>query len=183
MGAATGVARQLRWRDLGGVVVIDFIDMRQEENQRQVEKALSDGVKRDRARTRILRTSRFGLIEMTRQRMRGGLLRSYYEMCPHCAGTGQIKTTESMCLRILRMIRHALNEPDVAKVVVYLNLVVGSELQNRMRRTLVKLEETTQRQIVIHCDEHLGEEEMHFVLSDSKGNRLSSKDLPMRPVG
>ena len=87
-----------------------------------------------------------------------------------------------MCLRILRLIRHALNEPEVAKVEAYVNMAVGSELQNRMRRNLVKLEETSQRQIFVHCDEHLREEEVQFVLSDSKGNRLNSKDLPMRPT-
>ena len=180
--AAAEVARQLRLRDLGGVVVIDFIDLGEEKNRRQVEKVLADAVKRDRARTRILRTSRFGLIEMTRQRMRSGLLSSHYQDCPYCKGTGQIKTSESMCLRILRLIRHALNRSDVVKVDVYANPVVGSDLQNRMRRALLKLEETTHKEILIHGDEDLGDEDVQFALSDANGNRLTSKDLPIRPA-
>ena len=180
--AAAEVVRQLRLRDLGGVVVIDFIDLEQEKNRREVEKAVAEGVKRDRARTRILRTSRFGLIEMTRQRMRGGLVRSYYTACPHCKGTGHIKTMESMSLRILRLIRHALNQPEVARVEVYTNPRVGFELQNRMRKALLRLEESSQRQIFVHGDEDLGEEDVQFALSDSKGNRVSSPDLPIRPA-
>ncbi len=85
--AAREIARQLRLRDLGGVVVNDFIDMRKERHRRDVERALRDAVKRDRARTKILRTSPFGLIEMTRQRIRPSLKRSVYRDCPGCTGT------------------------------------------------------------------------------------------------
>ena len=85
--AAKEIARQLRLRDLGGVVVNDFIDMRKERNRRIVERTLRDAVKRDRARTKILRTSPFGLIEMTRQRIRPSLKRSVYKECPSCGGT------------------------------------------------------------------------------------------------
>ena len=85
--AAKEIARQLRLRDLGGVIVNDFIDMRKERHRRGVERALRDAVKRDRARTKILRTSPFGLIEMTRQRIRPSLKRSVYEDCPCCTGT------------------------------------------------------------------------------------------------
>ena len=85
--AAKEIARQLRLRDLGGVIVNDFIDMRKERHRRGVERALRDAVKRDRARTKILRTSPFGLIEMTRQRIRPSLKRSVYKDCPGCSGT------------------------------------------------------------------------------------------------
>ncbi len=91
--AAKEIARQLRLRDLGGVIVNDFIDMRDEKHRRGVEKAMRDAVKRDRARTKILRISQFGIIEMTRQRIRPSLKRSVYQDCPHCHGTGQVKTT------------------------------------------------------------------------------------------
>ena len=86
--AAKEIARQIRLRDLGGVIVNDFIDMRKERHRRGVERALRDAVKRDRARTKILRTSPFGLIEMTRQRIRPSLKRSAYRDCPCCRGTG-----------------------------------------------------------------------------------------------
>jgi len=94
--AAEEVARQLRLRDLGGVIVIDFIDMREERHRRNVERRLYECVERDRARTKILRISRFGLVEMTRQRIRPSLKRSAYEACPCCSGTGHVKTAESM---------------------------------------------------------------------------------------
>ena len=90
--AAKEIARQLRLRDLGGVIVNDFIDMREEKHRRGVERAMRDAVKRDRARTKILKISAFGLIEMTRQRIRPSLKRSVYQDCPHCHGTGQVKT-------------------------------------------------------------------------------------------
>ena len=182
MIAAVEAARQLRLRDLGGVVVIDFIDLREEKNKRQVEKALTDSVKRDRARTRILRMSKFGVVEMTRQRMRSGLMRSYYEDCPHCKGTGRIKTIESMCLRILRLIRHAVSHAEVATVDLYTHPDVESQLQNRLRRELLRLEESSQRRILVHGDRDLGPEDMQFVLEDAKGNVLTTTDLPGRPA-
>src|SRR6187401_2643076 len=100
--AAREIARQLRLRDLGGVVVNDFIDMRKERNRRNVEHTLRDAVKRDRARTKILRTSPFGLIEMTRQRIRPSIKRSVYKECPSCAGSGLVKSAESMALEVVR---------------------------------------------------------------------------------
>src|SRR5712692_9253835 len=89
--AAREIARQLRLRDLGGVIVNDFIDMRDEKHRRDVERALREAVKRDRARTKVLRISQFGIIEMTRQRIRPSLKRSVYHDCPHCRGGGQVK--------------------------------------------------------------------------------------------
>ncbi len=102
--AAKEIARQLRLRDLGGVIVNDFIDMRDERNRRGVEKALRDAIKRDRARTKVLRMSAFGLIEMTRQRIRPSLKRSVYEDCVRCAGAGVVKTVESMSIDVMRIL-------------------------------------------------------------------------------
>ncbi len=102
--AAREIARQLRLRDLGGVIVNDFIDMRKERHRRGVERALRDAVKRDRARTKILRTSPFGLIEMTRQRIRPSLKRSVYKDCPGCTGSGVVKTAESMAIEVVRLL-------------------------------------------------------------------------------
>ena len=102
MIAAKEIARQLRLRDLGGVIVNDFIDMRKERHRRGVERTLRDAVKRDRARTKILRTSPFGLIEMTRQRIRPSLKRSVYKDCPSLQRRGLVKTAESMAIEVVR---------------------------------------------------------------------------------
>src|SRR5437764_13023082 len=114
--AAKEIARQLRLRDLGGVIVNDFIDMRDEKHRRSVEKAMRDAVKRDRARTKILKISAFGIIEMTRQRIRPSLKRSVYQDCPHCGSTGQVKTCESMSIEAMRMLQLAAARHQVARV-------------------------------------------------------------------
>ena len=102
--AAKEIARQLRLRDLGGVIVNDFIDMREERHRRGVERAVREAIKRDRARTKVLRMSAFGLIEMTRQRIRPSLKRSVYEDCHHCSGAGVVKTAESMAIDVMRLL-------------------------------------------------------------------------------
>jgi ribonuclease E len=175
LAAAREVVRQLRLRDLGGVIVIDFIDMASEENQRKVERELGEGLKRDRARTRMLRMSRFGIVEMTRQRMRSGLKRHHYEDCPHCHGTGQVKTLESMCLRVMRQIRAALTRVDVARVDVHVNARVEDEIQNRMRQRLLKLEEKTGARVFIFGEANLGVEDIHIACCNAKGEKLKIK--------
>ena len=102
--AAEEISRQIRLRDLGGMIVNDFIDMREERHRRGVERALRDAVRRDRARIKVLRISPFGLIEMTRQRIRPSLRRSIYEDCPCCHSTGQVKTAESMAIETMRLL-------------------------------------------------------------------------------
>jgi ribonuclease E len=139
--AAREIARQIRLRDLGGVVVNDFIDMRKEKHRRGVERALRDAVKRDRARTKILRTSPFGLIEMTRQRIRPSLKKSVYRDCPACNGTGVIKSSESMGLEVVRLLILAAQRPDIAKVVVTVADDVAEYLNNKKRRELSRLED------------------------------------------
>ena len=102
--AAEEIARQIRLRDLGGVIVNDFIDMRDERHRRSVEKTLNNAVERDRARTKVLRISPFGLIEMTRQRIRPSLRRNFYVDCPCCNGTGYVKTDESLAIEVMRLL-------------------------------------------------------------------------------
>lgn len=171
LAAAKEIIRQLRLRDLGGVIVIDFIDMMKEENCRKVERELNDGLKRDRARTRTLRMSRFGIIEMTRQRVRSGHKRQQYEDCPHCHGTGQVKTPESMCLWVLRQIRAALTRKEVARAEVRVNRRVQDEIQNLMRQRLLKLEERSGAGIFITGDDALGVEEIEIACFDAKGEK------------
>src|SRR4029077_13955017 len=114
--AAKEIARQLRLRDLGGVIVNDFIDMRKERHRRNVERAFRDAMRRDRARTKILRTSPFGLIEMTRQRIRPSLKRSVFKDCPSCEGTGVVKTAESMAIEVVRIMISAAQREEVARI-------------------------------------------------------------------
>ncbi len=139
--AAREIARQIRLRDLGGVIVNDFIDMRKEKHRRGVERALRDAVKRDRARTKILRTSPFGLIEMTRQRIRPSLKKSVYRDCPACNGTGVVKSSESMGVEVVRLLILAAQRTEIAKVVVTVADDVAEYLNNRKRRDLSRLED------------------------------------------
>ena len=149
LAATKEIARQLRLRDLGGVIVNDFIDMRKESHRRKVEKSLRDAMKRDRARTKILRTSPFGLIEMTRQRIRPSFKRSVYEDCPCCRGRALVKTAESMAIEVTRILMLACQHQGVAKVNVRVNENVAAYLNNRKRRELIQLEESSGVSILI----------------------------------
>ncbi len=141
MSAAKEIARQLRLRDLGGVIVNDFIDMRKERNRRNVERCLRDAVERDRARTKILRTSPFGLIEMTRQRIRPSLKRSVFMDCPCCSGRAVVKTAESMSIEVIRKLMLALQDDRVRRVSIRVNDEVSAYLNNKKRKELARLEE------------------------------------------
>jgi ribonuclease E len=143
LAATKEIARQLRLRDLGGVIVNDFIDMRKESHRRKVEKSLRDAMQRDRARTKILRTSPFGLIEMTRQRIRPSFKRSVYEDCPCCKGRALVKTAESMSIEVTRILMLACQQQGVCKIQVRVNENVATYLNNRKRRELIQLEEAS----------------------------------------
>src|SRR4051812_3569599 len=147
--AAREIARQLRLRDLGGVIVNDFIDMRDERHRRSVEKALRDAMRRDRARTKILRISQFGLIEMTRQRIRPSLKRSVYQDCPYCHGMAQVKTGESMSIEVMRMLQLAAHRPNVARIDVRVADRVADYLLNKKRREIARLEEEGDIQVTV----------------------------------
>ncbi len=140
--AAKEIARQLRLRDLGGVIVNDFIDMRSESHRRKVEDAFRDALRRDRARTKILRISQFGLIEMTRQRIRPSLKRSIFADCPHCRGVGFVKTSESLSIEVMRLLQLAAHRaPAVQLVQVTVHPDAANYLLNKRRREIAGLEE------------------------------------------
>jgi len=167
--AAKEIARQLRLRDLGGVIVMDFVDMRSEKHRRGVEEMLRKELKRDRARQKILRTSKFGLIEMTRQRMRPSIERSTFMECPHCRGSGLIKTAESMSLEVMRQLALAVSQDNVQQVEVTVHPTVGHYIHNRKRRALVKLEERSGKRIMVLSDDRGGQEMVQFHCQDSRG--------------
>lgn len=161
--AAKEIARQLRLRDLGGVVVNDFIDMRQERHRRGVERVLREAVKRDRARTKILRTSPFGLIEMTRQRIRPGLKRSIYRDCPSCDGSGVVKTPESMAIEAVRTLITAAHHPDAVRIDIQVAEEVATYLNNRKRREISQLEIEAEISVQIRGKEGFAPEQIEIV--------------------
>jgi ribonuclease E len=147
--AAEEIARQLRLRDLGGIVVCDFIDLRLDRHKRAVEKALRDALKKHKERARILRMSKFGIIEMTRQRQRPSIKRSIFVDCPHCGGSGHIKTAESMSLEIVRALQLLANRSDIARITVTLSPSVASLVLNDRRAFIHDLEQRTGKMVVI----------------------------------
>ncbi|MEQ1829695.1 MAG: Rne/Rng family ribonuclease [Pirellula sp.] len=169
MSAAKEIARQLRLRDLGGVIVNDFIDMRKESHRRKVEKTLRDAMHRDRARTKILRTSPFGLIEMTRQRIRPSFKRSVYEDCPCCRGRSLVKTAESMSIEVTRLLMLACQLPGASKVVIKVNENVASYLNNRKRREIIQLEESSKVSVQILGSDTLFPEHLEIDCRDKEG--------------
>lgn len=170
--AADAIARQIRLRDLGGVIVNDFIDMREERHRRGVERALRDAVQRDRARTRVLRISPFGLIEMTRQRIRPSLRRSIYENCPSCNGVGQVKTAESLSIEVMRMVLAAAGQDDVARIVIEVHDRVGNFLNNRKRRELTRIEEENEMTISIVARADVTPEHLTCRYEDANGREI-----------
>jgi ribonuclease E len=170
--AAREIARQLRLRDLGGVVVNDFIDMREEKHRRNVERALRDAVRRDRARTKILKISQFGIIEMTRQRIRPSLKRSVYANCPACSGAGQVKTCESMSIEVMRMLQLASHRGVITQIHVRVHPDVSAYLLNRKRREISDLEQATSTQIFVEATHTASPEFLEFSCCDNNGNEI-----------
>ena len=147
---AEELSRHIRLRDLGGVIVNDFIDMRDERHRRGVERTMREAVRRDRARTKVLRISPFGLIEMTRQRIRPSLRRSTYEDCPCCTGTGQVKTGESVAIEVMRLLLTAASHHDVSRIVLDIHEHVANFLNNRKRREIAAIEERNSVEIAVN---------------------------------
>jgi ribonuclease E len=138
--AAEEIARQLRLRDLGGLIVIDFIDMTPERNRREVENRMFESLKVDRARTQVGRISRFGLLEMSRQRLRPSLGESSSLICPRCRGTGHIRSVQSSALSILRMIQEEAMKENTAAVHVHLPIDTATFLLNEKRMEMSAIE-------------------------------------------
>src|SRR5205823_2445615 len=170
--AAKEIARQLRLRDLGGVIVNDFIDMRDERHRRGVERALREAMERDRARTKILRISQFGLIEMTRQRIRPSLKRSVYQDCPHCGGTGHVKTCESMSIEVMRLLQLAAHRENIHRIDIRVAEEVANYLLNRKRKEICVLEESGKIQVQVTGVTGAPPETLDFVCSDPNNNEV-----------
>ena len=153
--AADEIARQLRIRDIGGLIVIDFIDMESTKNQREVEDRLRDAVKMDRARIQIGRLSRFGLLEMSRQRLRPSLGESSHIVCPRCVGIGSIRSIESISLSVLRLIGEEMRKDRTSRVIVQVPVDVATYLFNEKREWLRTLEDKSETELMIVPNEHM----------------------------
>ena len=153
--AADEIARQLRLRDLGGLIVIDFIDMTPVRHQREVENRLKDAVKHDRARVQIGRISRFGLLEMSRQRLRPSLGESATHVCPRCHGRGTIRSTESSALSILRLIEEESIKDNTSQIHAQVPVSVATYLMNEKREAIRRIETRHGIRVFVIPNEHL----------------------------
>lgn len=138
--AAEEAARQLRLRDLGGLIVLDFIDMRDKKHKTEVEKTLKNALKADKARVTVDRISQFGMLEMSRQRIKPTIEHASYLECPHCSGKGKVKSVEAMALSFLRKVHAAASKGTVAEVLGSLPLEVAYYLLNRKKQELAQIE-------------------------------------------
>ncbi|MFO1371799.1 MAG: Rne/Rng family ribonuclease [Candidatus Competibacteraceae bacterium] len=169
--AAEEIARQMRLRDLGGLIVIDFIDMNIARNQREVETRLREALKMDRARVQVGRISRFGLLEMSRQRLRPSLDEASHVVCPRCNGQGTIRNVESLALSVLRLLEEEAMKDKTGRVMVQLPVKVATFLLNEKREMIRTIEQRHRVGAVLIPNESL--ETPHFRL-----NRLRVDEMP-----
>mgnify|MGYP001054400398 CR=1 FL=1 len=153
--AAEEIARQCRLRDMGGLIVIDFIDMRQYKNQKAVENAMRTAVRKDRARVSVGGISRFGLMEMSRQRLRPSLDDSAYKICPHCNGIGKVRSTESLALSVLRLVGEEARKENTKSVLANIPPNAANYLLNEKREWINEIEDREKIDIVLTADPEL----------------------------
>ncbi|MCK4294914.1 MAG: Rne/Rng family ribonuclease [Planctomycetes bacterium] len=168
--AATEIARQLRLRDLGGLIVCDFIDMRTARHRKEVERAFRAAVKTDRARSKILGISRFGIVEMTRQRMRPSLHSSTYLACPNCGGSGFVKSHESLAIEIIRLLNLSAAKERIKRIEVSVSPEVADYLQNQKRAAIVEIEQLSEKRVIIHSVADYSGETHDLVCYNERGS-------------
>jgi ribonuclease E len=172
--AAEEVARQLRLRDLGGLIVVDFIDMESQKNQREVENRFRESLRHDRARVQIGKISRFGLMELSRQRLQPSLEETAHISCPRCGGTGFIRGTESTALHVLRIIQEEAMKENTGAVHAQVPVDVASFLLNEKRAEIQKLEARIKVNIVLVPNSHL--ETPHYKIQRLKHDELNQME-------
>lgn len=177
MEAADEIPRQLKLRDLGGVIICDFIDLRFERHRRELERKLHENFKKDRAKTKVLRMSQFGIVEITRQRMRPSLKRTIYCDCPHCKGSGLVKTPESMSLDVMRQLAVAASDQRVVRIELSVSSEVGFHLQNKKRSRLAAMEKMAGKQIIVRVDPMLALDEVRIELFDQRDGLVRIQQL------
>ncbi len=162
MEAALEIARQLRLRDAGGIIIIDFIDMEVAEHRRSLFRAFKEAVSKDRAKTHILQMSELGLVEMTRQRMRPSLESAVYDTCPYCEGKGMVKSNATMAIQAIRELRRALRETKDRVVNCYVHPDVAERLLHQEKKALHHLEKTTGSRISIYSEPSAHREDVNI---------------------
>jgi ribonuclease E len=177
MEAAEEIARQLRIRDIGGLIVIDFIDMLQTSHQREIENCLRNALRQDRARIQIGRISRFGLLEMSRQRLGSSLRQSTRIPCPNCDGQGAIRTVESLALSIIHLIQEQTAKHEQAQLQVTLPVDIATYLMNEKRALLTQIEQQTQANIMIIPNPQLQSPHYQMRKIKEKNRNLISYDM------
>jgi len=184
--AADEIARQLRLRDLAGLIVVDFIDMEESRNNRAVERRIKDALKNDRARIQVGRISHFGLLEMSRQRIRTGVLEGSTVVCAHCQGAGVVRSTASIALHVLRVLEDALIKSSTHDVVVRTRTPVALYILNQKRANLRDLERRFGVAVVIEADDTLTGSNYHAIergepatgfRGEAEAPSLSTEDL------
>jgi ribonuclease E len=174
--AAEEIARQLRIRDVGGLVVIDFIDMESSRHQREVEDRLRDAMKPDRARVQLGRISRFGLLELSRQRLRPSLGEATAGVCPRCHGNGRIRSIESLSLSVLRLIEEQSMKDNTGQVVVQVPIDVANFLLNEKRAAINAIEERHETPVVVVANPHI--ETPQFEIQRVRSSELDEQTGP-----
>ncbi|HRP94909.1 MAG TPA: Rne/Rng family ribonuclease [Rhodocyclaceae bacterium] len=175
--AADEIARQLRLRDLGGLIVIDFIDMESQKNQREVENRLRDALRHDRARVQTAKISRFGLLELSRQRLRPALAETSYIPCPRCNGTGHIRSTESSALHILRILEEEAMKENTGAVHVQVPVDVATFLLNEKRSDIARIELRHKILLIIVPNRHL--ETPQHEITRLRHDQLNQEDIAL----
>jgi ribonuclease E len=174
--AAVEVARQLRLRDAGGLIVIDFIDMDSPRHQRDVEEKVKDALRHDRARVQVGRISRFGLLEMSRQRLRPSLGESTQSVCPRCEGHGRIRSVESLSLSVLRLVEEQAMKESTGQVLVQAPSAVANFLLNEKRKSVAEIEQRHEVPIIIVADDKL--ETPHFEIERIRSAEITEDAKP-----
>ncbi len=162
--AAKEIAYQLRLRNIGGIIIIDFIDMEKEKNRERVFAALSEALTYDRARSNILRISELGLVEMSRERVREDLMRVLCDACAYCEKRGYVKSATTICYEIFREIRRAGASREESKVVVTVHPSVANLLFDEERSGVELLEREYNKRLVIKADPHLHQEQYDIMM-------------------
>ncbi len=173
--AAEEIARQLRLRDIGGLIVIDFIDMTPIRNQREVENKLRDSLNIDRARVQVGRISRFGLLEMSRQRVRPSLGEQHQVVCPRCSGQGVIRSVESLALSILRIIEEDAMKENTAKIIAKLPIDVATFLLNEKRAAITEFEQRSTLKVVLVPSANL--DSPHYEIQRIRHSEMARSDI------
>jgi len=161
--AASEIARQLRLRDLGGIIIVDFIDMERADHRRQVYRTFRDAVtKRDRAKTNVLPMSDIGLVEMTRQRLRPSLESALYDSCRYCLGKGIVRSANTMSIQAVKEVRKSLNNSKGKVLNVYVHPDVAERLLHQEQRPLQELERSSKSRILVLADPALHVEDINI---------------------